>query len=400
MKEDAITIPLHDILCCNGYLLNNSKSCVNSVCVQRGNETLIITSYQNGHYLYFNPQIRHDRGNIFNYCKNRKIKAETLLKNYIPNLENKESKERKATKSIKPKDDLKVKIERAKERINELKSVDLNEEFFKIKKISKETIENFKYKGAIKKNNYNDICFRMFIPIVDEEKSCFLFSGVSQRLLTPHKKDKDGNIFERPRKIYCHGVKGVELLYGNKLETLKDAEVIIISESIIDSLSMAELLEDKHDFKKGLLLSTVGNFDFEKTLKPFLDQIIKSQEKEVKIYLVFDNDDQGKIFSEIVFNYLNKSKRFNFQNLNMVIPEYCKDANDLLKLKKITAEKEINKEAIERMAYFKIDKTNSNKELNNLINSDSDFKFKIKEAIKVIKKEMKLKEGEKNGISR
>lgn len=80
--EEIIKLPLDLILLEWNYAHDRAKSSKNSIKLKNANDdSLIITRNSKGHYLYWNPKVENDRGNIFNFCKNRGIGVKDLLEN-------------------------------------------------------------------------------------------------------------------------------------------------------------------------------------------------------------------------------------------------------------------------------------------------------------------------------
>ena len=74
--EEVLQLPLDQILLNLGYFKDKEKSSKNHIKLKNNNgDTLVVSRNAKGHYLYFNPHDEQkDRGNIFNFCKNRGIK--------------------------------------------------------------------------------------------------------------------------------------------------------------------------------------------------------------------------------------------------------------------------------------------------------------------------------------
>ena len=85
-KENLVELPLDEILKNNGYFEKREKSSQNYKTLTNNNsDTIIITRKSNGHYLYFNPSDDNDRGNIYNFAKNRGVSIKDLIDENIIN---------------------------------------------------------------------------------------------------------------------------------------------------------------------------------------------------------------------------------------------------------------------------------------------------------------------------
>lgn len=79
-NREIIKLPLHEILINNGYSIKKDKTSRNYIALTNKNgDSVLITQKSNGDYLYFNPNDEKDRGNIFNFAKNRGVAYEVLL---------------------------------------------------------------------------------------------------------------------------------------------------------------------------------------------------------------------------------------------------------------------------------------------------------------------------------
>lgn len=79
-QENLVELPLDEILKNNGYFEKREKSSRNyKTLTNENSDTIVISCQQNGHYLYFNPNDDRDKGNIFNFAKNRGVKISDLI---------------------------------------------------------------------------------------------------------------------------------------------------------------------------------------------------------------------------------------------------------------------------------------------------------------------------------
>ena len=78
--EELLQLPLDQLLLDLGYVKDKEKSSKSHIKLKNGNgDSLVISRNGKGDYLYFNSKDDKDRGNIFNFCKNRGIKFQDLL---------------------------------------------------------------------------------------------------------------------------------------------------------------------------------------------------------------------------------------------------------------------------------------------------------------------------------
>ena len=98
VKTNLVKLPLDEILLSNGWNIKKDKDSKNYRALENleTGDCVIISLQQNGDYLYFNPNDNQDRGNIYNFCKNRGI---TLDYNA---LDIKNLQEKLATSTLKP----------------------------------------------------------------------------------------------------------------------------------------------------------------------------------------------------------------------------------------------------------------------------------------------------------
>ena len=80
MKENLVELALDEILKNNGYFEKRDKSSRNYKTLTNDyGDTIVISRQSNGHYLYFNPNDNSDRGNIYNFAKNRGVEVKDLI---------------------------------------------------------------------------------------------------------------------------------------------------------------------------------------------------------------------------------------------------------------------------------------------------------------------------------
>ena len=282
LNEDKIKLPLDEILLSNGYTLKKDKCSKNFRTLTNHNgESLVITRQANGHYLYFNPNELKDKGNIFSFCKNRNIKISQLL--------NKEFNYIELNHNINPTIINNKAIEFVT-KYKELKPLENNNLLSRERFINEKIIKNF---NTIKRDVLNNICIPMYIfDISVNGKDIISQSGYISYLDKPITKNKNGNPYHKPIKQLCYGNKGLEIIRNqNNKQKISEIQTILITESIIDSLSLYELKDYNPDTT--LLCSTNGQVT--KTHKELFAYFNK-EATNAKIILGFDNDINGERF--------------------------------------------------------------------------------------------------------
>lgn len=320
--QDLTLLPLHEILLHNGFVINKDKSSRGNPVLRNEEETLVITKRDN-HYLYFNTDGSNDRGNIINFCKNRKLNIKTLLNNYhnggcdtikIPKYF--DNFDKKSHQDI----------------VEEYKTLDtynpLKNQFFVHRGLYDSTIKP--YINCFKQDGYGNPCFPHYKLFEEKSISKKIISqcGYTKRLSFPLYKDQDGNMRNKPLKNIHYGNKGLEILNINT--DPNQIKQILFCESIVDALSFMQLYKDKYNPIDLMLISTGGNFHLE-GIKPTLDEVFNLC-PQARVIACFDNDTQGLKFSQYIEKYtLETTKKGIF-----IYKPFCKDVNDDLKLKQIT----------------------------------------------------------------
>lgn len=322
-NQNILTLPLDNLLLENGYILKKEKCSKNHLTLTNSNNDLIIiTRATNNHYLYFNPNDERDRGNIYSFCKNRNIKLKELLRakdlSQLNHNINPSSLTQKNLEIITA--------------FNENQAIKEMNFFSKNRLIDCDILLHF----PLKMDKMKNILSPTFVL---EKIESINFTGINQAgyvsyLQSPLKKDKNKNAYEKPIKQLCYGFKGLEIL---KCTSTKKAEIkdIIISESIVDSLSLLELKE--YNPKTTLICSTNGQItQKQKELLEYFTQIFK----DVNIILAFDNDAMGKKFTKECENIFQKNK---MQILTPILKDFNDDLNayKLLNLSKNFTLKEL-----------------------------------------------------------
>lgn len=301
-EESPILLPLNEIAERAGYSLKREKTSRNHIAMQHSNgDTIIITRRSNGHYLYYNPLSAEDRGNIFNFCKNRNINLKSILEgqtfsnNHLPTTSEASAQDKNYAQAF-----------RNFSRASENNSILLN------RKIDKKFIKEYGLKEDLKGN----LCFPLYILENQNEKENIAPCGYVAKLKNPIYK-RDGVKLDKPVKALNYGKKGVEILKPNSIKYIKDIQTIVITESSLDSLAYAQL--HKLDMSKTLLCATGGQIS-EQTSK-VLNSIIKKGEN-TQVVLGFDNDESGKRFKDKMLQTLETK---NIKTQEPIYKDFCDD---------------------------------------------------------------------------
>lgn len=282
-NNKELSMPFDEILLKNGYDIKKEKSTRNSITMSNNIDTIVITRLSNGHYLYFNPNDTNDRGNIYSFCKNRGLKLKDLLNNKVDIKELKHN----LTDTKEINNDNKV-----LEDFKTLKALDEDSYFVSKRLIDKEILNDFS--SLIKQDKFHNICIPTYTIKKIKDVEILTQSGYMTYLKTPMKKDKDGVVLKKAIKQICYGKKGLELL-KTTTSKMNDIKNIIISESIIDSLSLLELKNLNPN--ESLLCSTNGTYT--NSHKESLNYL-KNNIKNANFILGFDNDERGLSFSKSI----------------------------------------------------------------------------------------------------
>lgn len=282
-NNKELSMPFDEILLKNGYDIKKEKSTRNSITMSNNIDTIVITRLSNGHYLYFNPNDTNDRGNIYSFCKNRGLKLKDLLNNKVDIKELKHN----LTDTKEINNDNKV-----LEDFKTLKALDEDSYFVSKRLIDKEILNDFS--TLIKQDKFHNICIPTYTIKKIKDVEILTQSGYMTYIKTPMKKDKDGVVLKKAIKQICYGKKGLELL-KTTTSKMNDIKNIIISESIIDSLSLLELKNLNPN--ESLLCSTNGTYT--NSHKESLNYL-KNNIKNANFILGFDNDERGLRFSKSI----------------------------------------------------------------------------------------------------
>lgn len=322
-NEDLIKLPLDEILIMNAYYEKKDKTSIRyRVFTNTQNDLIIVSRNEKGHYLYFNPNDDKDKGNILNFCKNRGIKAEELLKDKENELE------------IKPIETTNTSATKALQEYKQMQGLAFNNFFFEKRLIDPYLIQEF---SSLKQDKFKNINVPSFCIVKND------YQGQSTTLLTQKgyisylsnplidKQTKQNKSI----KSLCKGNKGLEILRINsiKKENIKN---IIICESMIDSLSLLELKEFKTN--ETLICSTNGQIT--NTQKEVFNYLSK-EFKQAQIYLGFDNDKKGIEFAKIA--------KESFKNATILKPNFKDFNDDLILAKNLGLENNFTKQDCQRI---------------------------------------------------
>lgn len=290
-KQNLIELPLDEILIKNGYYEKRNKSSRNyKTLTNDQDDTIIISRQSNGHYLYFNPNDDSDRGNIYNFTKNRGIRANDLLSSENIDIN-------KLKSSVESITTISQSSRKAIENYKNLEQIAENSFLTTARKISPEILKEF---NDLKQDNkYGNAVVPSYIcknySYKDSEIQLLIQAGSISYLSKPLTQDTQGKLYDKPIKQLCNGSKGLEILKANDSQkNLKDFKNIVICESMIDTLSYCEL--KGLNLKETLLCSTNGQItSSQKEVFKFLNE----KAVNANIILGFDNDKKGKEFDVI-----------------------------------------------------------------------------------------------------
>ncbi|AQW80374.1 putative TOPRIM domain protein [Campylobacter pinnipediorum subsp. pinnipediorum] len=330
-KENLVELPLDEILKNNGYYEKRNKSSRNyKTLTNDQDDTIVISRQTNGHYLYFNPSDNDDRGNIYNFAKNRGVEIRELINSDRININELKS-------NIKPIETTNQSNKKVIEDFKKLPTIANNSFLVAKRKIDLQILNSFsmlkqdeKYANAIVPS-YTYKSFRNR----EKEIGFLIQTGSVSYLSRPLSKDRQGNPYDKPIKQLCNGNKGLEILKGDDSQkNLKNFKYIVICESAIDALSYCEL--KKLNLKETILCSTNGQISSsQKEVFSYLNE----KATNANIILAFDNDKKGIEFNGIVKEIIPRA---------VTDKAILKDFNDDLVVGKILGLKadEISKESI------------------------------------------------------
>ncbi|RDU61667.1 toprim domain-containing protein [Helicobacter ganmani] len=333
--EETLQLPLDQILLNLGYFKDKNKSSKNHIKLKNDNgDALVISRNAKGDYLYFNPYEESDRGNIFNFCKNRGLKVQDLLQLQ------KETNLQCHTLS-KNTDTRDKEVEEVLAKFLTFKNLQSQNHFSSERGISNAILQHLvneikmDERGNIAIPTYTIKTLQINKPEQEQaqEQQIFSKTGYQLHLKNPILKNKEGEAYTKPLKQICYGKKGLEtIIFSNSKEKEERGKIakIILTESSIDSLSLFEKLNNERLNKMDttpntLILSTNGTIT-ESQLKAL--QYLDERFPNAKVFLGFDRDKAGEK------NTQKAQECFKNAEVNVIKP-YCKDFNEDLVLSKI-----------------------------------------------------------------
>lgn len=284
-------IPLNEILTQNGYIYDRNKDSQSwRVLKHQNGDKVIVSKNKNGDYLYFNPQDDMDRGNIYNFCKNRGMQVKDLLD------ESKIAEIKEIKVHSIPIENNQFLANKIIKEFKHMSKIGENDKSFLCdkRKISSELLG--KFSNLKQDGKYgNAIVPTYTLQKISGGRAEFLKqTGYVSYLAQPITKDKDGKAYDKPLKQLCSGIKGLEVLKADSAGQTRPAEFerVVICESMIDTLSLCEM--KGYDLAKTLLCSTNGQISqSQKTAMQELQRLTPNAE----FVLGFDNDSKGVEFT-------------------------------------------------------------------------------------------------------
>ena len=317
VKTNLVKLPLDEILLSNGWNIKKDKDSKNYRALENleTGDCVIISRRQNGDYLYFNPNDNQDRGNIYNFCKNRGIKLDYNA------LDIKNLQEKLATSTLKPltKTQEDEKTQQILNVFKEFQELPFNNPLFSKRDLNPDLLQEIM---GLKQDDFDNIVVPSYtLETLQATKKNFLKQkGYVSYLNRPIVRENPNTKEKKFIKQLCYGKKGLEILKTRETKDFKSVQTLIVSESSIDSLSFIEL--KKIEPKNMLLCATNGQITQEH--KKVFEYLAKNTQ-EAKIYLCFDNDAKGKEFENIAKEFFKVAK--------VQVPNF-KDFNDDLKIAK------------------------------------------------------------------
>ncbi|RDU64247.1 toprim domain-containing protein [Helicobacter ganmani] len=317
VKTNLVKLPLDEILLSNGWNIKKDKDSKNYRALENleTGDCVIISRRQNGDYLYFNPNDNQDRGNIYNFCKNRGIKFDYNA------LDIKNLQEKLATSTLKPltKTQEDEKTQQILNVFKEFQELPFNNPLFSKRDLNPDLLQEIM---GLKQDDFDNIVVPSYtLETLQATKKNFLKQkGYVSYLNRPIVRENPNTKEKKFIKQLCYGKKGLEILKTRETKDFKSVQTLIVSESSIDSLSFIEL--KKIEPKNMLLCATNGQITQEH--KKVFEYLAKNTQ-EAEVYLCFDNDTKGKEFAKIAKEFFKEAK--------VQIPNF-KDFNDDLKIAK------------------------------------------------------------------
>ncbi|CUU74802.1 toprim domain-containing protein [Campylobacter hyointestinalis] len=300
-KTNLLELPLDEILKNNGYYEKRNKSSRNyKTLTNDQDDTIIISRQANGHYLYFSPNNGSDRGNIYNFAKNRGVSVQNLIdENKINDIKELQNNIKKIINTNKNNNEI---IDKFKK----FDKIDKNSFLISKRKISSELLANFsslkqddKFKNAVVPTYTLGV-----VETNDGNREFLRQTGTISYLSKPLTQDPQGKAYDKPIKQLCNGAKGLEILKADGAhKSPKDFKNIVICESMIDALSYCEL--KRLNLKETLLCSTNGQIS---SSQKEVFKHLNEKATDANIILAFDNDKKGMEFNAIVKEIIPRAK--------------------------------------------------------------------------------------------
>ena len=352
--KNVCSLPLHQLLSDNGYKIDKDSYSRNNPSFKDeviGGNIVVSKKIKEGNeiYLYFNTFHQWDRGNIINFCANRNLKIQDFI-------------EHKGMGNAQPKlQDIGVitpqKIQESVKEFKQFQPYCLQEDLLlQNRGIYSSTIQSF-LKSA-KQDQFGNLCIPTYqLESLSDNANTQIITqcGFIRRLKIPLYKDADGAMRKKPLKSISKGRKGMEILLPetSKEEKLKNVKYIIITESIIDTLSLIQLKGLKP--QEVIATSTAGNFEKESVsnlLSELILQVQKFQQQDtaLSIYIAMDNDEKGREYSKILENTI--LQRFN--KMAIIYTPFAKDVNDDLKISQIIKNNRVDFASVNQFCQSKI----------------------------------------------
>lgn len=316
-KTNLVKLPLDEILLSNGWSVKKDKDSKNYRALENleTGDCVIISRQQNGDYLYFNPNNNADRGNLYNFCKNRGIKFDYNA------LDIKNLQEKLAASTLKPlaKTQEDEKAQQICNVFNEFNELPFNNPLFSKRDLNPDLLQEI---VGLKQDDFNNIVVPSYTldTYTNSQQDFLKQKGYVSYLNHPIVKENPDTKEKKFIKQLCYGKKGLEILKTRETKKFSNVQTLIIAESSIDSLSFIEL--KKIEPKNMLLCATNGQITQEH--KKVFEYLAKNTQ-EAEVYLCFDNDTKGKEFANIAKEFFKVAK--------VQIPNF-KDFNDDLKIAK------------------------------------------------------------------
>lgn len=316
-KTNFVKLPLDEILLSNGWSVKKDKDSKNYRALENleTGDCVIISRQQNGDYLYFNPNNNADRGNLYNFCKNRGIKFDYNA------LDIKNLQEKLATSTLKPlsKTQEDEKAQQILNVFNEFNELPFNNPLFSKRDLNPDLLQEI---VGLKQDDFNNIVVPSYTldTYTNSQQDFLKQKGYVSYLNHPIVRENPDTKEKKFIKQLCYEKKGLEILKTRETKKFSNVQTLIIAESSIDSLSFIEL--KKIEPKNMLLCATNGQITQEH--KKVFEYLAKNTQ-EAEVYLCFDNDTKGKEFANIAKEFFKVAK--------VQIPNF-KDFNDDLKIAK------------------------------------------------------------------